>query len=480
MFINTIIDEINLKNMPEVITDFFRKNGEKKLKNLRNFYDNLLKYVSEDIRDSYLNRILKYLSSSSSNLINIIEDFKLDIYDKELQDFSKYLVDEINKYDNYKDLYESLNRKVNYIFYDKDDYLNIKESHNKEDYKTFIFLLLKHTFKTYQINIPGIVSTRLYEESITMVYDSETRKRMMSASANLGNIDASVLHACHLLKEHNLEGIDYLLKAKSKPYALWVIGFLIETNKLNKEKISKVEKELSDLFIEDDFISKIKGNKKNIILALKIYYYLYKKFYFSKSINSIGKLFIGKFIMFNESPDETIMIGKKFLNEAIKLGNVNAITNLSIYFIKHPEDSEYDSKLISKLLETSANLGDILGNYYYGKHLCNKGDKQGIEYLIYSSNLSHAASNFELAKVYESNNDYKNALEHYKKSIYLGHYDGVINLCKLYIMLSTLYDKKSYLIFAKEVLDDNYDNLSKSKKEEAIILYTDIEERKNS
>ena len=173
-------------------------------------------------------------------------------------------------------------------------------------------MLLKHTFNTYQINIPGIVSTRLYEESITMVYDSETRKRMMSASANLGNIDAAVLHACHLLKEHNLEGIDYLLKAKSKPYALWVIGFLIETNKLNKEKIWKVEKELSDLFIEDDFISKIKGNKKNIILALKIYYYLYKKFHFSKSINSIGKLFIGKFIMFNESPDETIMIGKKF------------------------------------------------------------------------------------------------------------------------------------------------------------------------
>ena len=27
--------------------------------------DNLLKYVSEDIRDSYLNRILKYLSSSN-------------------------------------------------------------------------------------------------------------------------------------------------------------------------------------------------------------------------------------------------------------------------------------------------------------------------------------------------------------------------------------------------------------------------------
>ena len=176
MFINTIVDEINLKNMPEVIIDFFRKNGEKKFNNLRNFYDNLLKYVSEDIRDSYLNRILKYLSSSNPILINIIEDFKLDVYDKELKDFSNYLVDEINKYDDYKDLYESLNRKVNYIFYDKEDYLNIKESHNVEDYKTFIFLLLKHTFYTYQINIPGIVSTRLYEEAITMIYDSETRK----------------------------------------------------------------------------------------------------------------------------------------------------------------------------------------------------------------------------------------------------------------------------------------------------------------
>ena len=135
MFINTIVDEINLKNMPEIIIEFFRNNGEKKFNNLRSFYDNLLKFVSEDIRDSYLNRILKYLSSSSPILINIIEDFKLDVYDKELQDFSNYLVEEINKYEGYKDLYESLNRKVNYIFYEKDNYLNIKESHNEENYK---------------------------------------------------------------------------------------------------------------------------------------------------------------------------------------------------------------------------------------------------------------------------------------------------------------------------------------------------------
>ena len=214
MFINTIVDEINLKNMPEIIIEFFRNNGEKKFNNLRSFYDNLLKFVSEDIRDSYLNRILKYLSSSSPILINIIEDFKLDVYDKELQDFSNYLVEEINKYEGYKDLYESLNRKVNYIFYEKDNYLNIKESHNEENYKAFIFLLLKHTFYAYQINIPGIVSTRLYEEAITMIYDSETRKRMMKASADLGNVDASVLHACHILKNHNQKGIDYLLKAK--------------------------------------------------------------------------------------------------------------------------------------------------------------------------------------------------------------------------------------------------------------------------
>lgn len=480
MFINTIVDEINLKNMPEIIIEFFRNNGEKKFNNLRSFYDNLLKFVSEDIRDSYLNRILKYLSSSSPILINIIEDFKLDVYDKELQDFSNYLVEEINKYEGYEDLYESLNRKVNYIFYEKDDFLNIKESHNVENYKKFIFLLLKHTFYTYQINIPGIVSTRLYEEAITMIYDSETRKRMMKASADLGNVDASVLHACHILKNHNQEGIDYLLKAKSKPYALWTIGFLIESNKLGKETIAKVENELSDLFIEDEFINNIDSNKKSILLAIKIYYYIYQKFYFSKSINSIGKLLIGQYVIYNNSIEDTISIGKKFLNEAIKLGNVNAITNLSIYYIKHPEDSEYDNKLISKLLETSANLGDKLGNYYYGKYLCGKGDKQGIEYLLYSSNLSHAASNYELAKIYESNNDYKNALEYYKKAIYLGHFDSVINLCKLYILLATIYDKKSYLIFAKEVLDDNYSNLSPDKQEECNILYRDIEERKNS
>ena len=30
MYINTIIDEINLKNFPEIIIEYFRKNGEKR------------------------------------------------------------------------------------------------------------------------------------------------------------------------------------------------------------------------------------------------------------------------------------------------------------------------------------------------------------------------------------------------------------------------------------------------------------------
>lgn len=480
MFINTIIDDINLKNFPEIIIDYFRKNGEKKFNNQRSFYDTLLKTVGEDIRDSYLNRILKYLSSSSPSLINILEDFNQDVYDKELLKFSEYLTEEINKYDDYKDLYESINRKINYIFYEKDEYLDIKNSHNDEDYPLFIFLVLKHTFKTYQTNIPGIVSTRLYEEAITMVYDGETRKRMMKASAELGNIDASMLHASHILKNGDQRGIDFLLKAKSKPSALWIIGFLIEKNRIKKETISKVERELQELFIEDDFINKVSSDDKNVILAIKIYYYIYQKYHFSKSINSLGKLLIQKTATYNNSMEDTISMGKKFLNEAIRLGNVNAITNLSVYYTNHPEDSDYNDKLISRLLETSANLGDVVGNYNYGKLLCKKGDKRGIDYLLYSANLSHPEANYELGKEYESDNDYKRAIEYYKKALFLGNFKSVINLCKLYILLSSLYDKKAYLMYAKELLDDNYKNLEKEEQKECDLLYTDIKERKNS
>ena len=211
MYINTIIDEINLKNFPEIIIEYFRKNGEKRFNNLRSFYDILLKSINEDVRDSYLNRILKYLSSSTPILINIIEDFKIDIYNEELLKFSEFLTEEINRFEDYESLYETINRKINYIFYEKEDYLNIKEAHNKKDYVNFIFLVLKHTFNTYQTNTPGIVSTRMYEEAMTLVYDSETRKRMMKASADLGNLDASILHACHILKNNDPEGIDYLL-----------------------------------------------------------------------------------------------------------------------------------------------------------------------------------------------------------------------------------------------------------------------------
>ena len=418
MYINTIIDEINLKNFPEIIIEYFRKNGEKRFNNLRSFYDILLKSINEDVRDSYLNRILKYLSSSTPILINIIEDFKIDIYNEELLKFSEFLTEEINRFEDYESLYETINRKINYIFYEKEDYLNIKEAHNKKDYVNFIFLVLKHTFNTYQTNTPGIVSTRMYEEAMTLVYDSETRKRMMKASADLGNLDASILHACHILKNNDPEGIDYLLKAKSKPYALWILGFLVEKKRISKESIDKIEIELKDLFVEDNFINNITSDNKNVILATKIYYYIYLKYYFSKSINSLGKLLIRQRVLFNNSIEETIIMGKRFLNEGIKLGNVNAITNLSVYYINHPEDNEYNDKLINKLLETSATLGDLEGNYYYGKMLCSKNDKRGVEYLKYASNLFHAESSYELAKVYESDNNYKEAIEYYKKAIY--------------------------------------------------------------
>ena len=473
MFINTIIDEINIKTLPEIIIEYLRKNGEKKFINLRSFYSILLENISEDVKDSYLNRILKYLSSTTPSLINIFEDLNQDIYDKELKLFVKKLVTTINKYDNNKDLYEQINSKINFIFYNEEEYLKIKESNNIKDYETFIYLVLKHTFQTYQLNLPSIVSKRLFEEAMTTEYDSERKTRMIKASADLNNIEASMLYANQILLDDPDTAIDYMLKAKSLPYVLWAIGFSIEKQRFNKESIYKIKKELEPLFIEDEFINKISSKNKHLILAVNLYYYIYLKYSFSKAINSIGKLLITKQIQYNNSEKETIEQAKLYLNKAIKLGNVNAITNLSVYYLRHPDDKEYEDILINKLLRTSAELGDLVGNYYYGKLLIDQG-KDGSKYLIYASKQNHERAQFELGKYYELHNNYNKSIEYYKNAITNGHTDSIISLSKLYLFLSNKDNKNTYKLYAKELLDNNIDKLNDEQKILAKQLYEDI------
>lgn len=474
MYRKTIIDEINIKNLPEMITDYLRKNGEKKYINLRSFYTILLDNISNDVKDSYLNRILKYLSNTTPSLINIFEDFNQGIYDKELKVYVKDLVQTINKYENNGDLYEQINSKINFIYYDVEDYLKIKESNNIKDYETFIFLVLKHTFQTYQLNLPSIVSKRLFEEAMTTEYDSERKTRMIKASADLNNIEASMLYANQILLDDPDTAIDYMLKAKSLPYVLWSIGFSIEKQRFSKESIYKIKKELEPLFEKDEFIEKLSSDNKHLLLAVNLYYHIYLKYGFSKAINSIGKLLITRQIKYNNSEKESIEQAKIYLNKAIKLGNVNAITNLSVYYLRHPEDKEYEDLLINKLLRTSAELGDVVGNYYYGILLTQQG-KDGSKYFHYSSELNHERAHYELGKYYELHNDYNKSIEYYKKSITCGYTDAIISLSKLYIFLSNKNNKNTYKLYAKELLDNNIDKLNEEQKKLANRLYEDID-----
>ena len=476
-----LIDKINIKDLPEEISHFFKKNSVKEYNNLRIFYTRLLEEVSEDVKLSYLNRVLKYLSSDSSSVINIIEDFNEGVYDSELKLFCKKLVSKINKYNGYLELYETLNKQVISVFFDKDDYLLAKNSHNEEDYELFLFILIKHMFKCYQTNIPGIVCKRFYEEALTLAYNTKHRSLMLKSSADLGNADAAILYADYMYDKDIDEAMMYFYKAKSKVPALWEIGFALEHNMLKKETVQFLLKEMPEYFLSDELIEKIsvsefgknKTDEKTLLLAVKIYSYIVKKHEFTKAINSIGKLLIFDYILYDNSREKSVKIAKDYLKRAIKLGNLNAMTNLSVYFTNNPDDSEYDYELMKRLFRFSADLGDVEACYYYGKILLDEEkDKQALTYLKYAEERNEKNACFILGKYYELNQDYKEAIKCYQKALSKRYYDAAYSLALLYFKLNELYDDFDieYKEIAKELLNDNIDKLSDDIKVKAKSL----------
>ena len=448
MDISTIIDKINIKNLPEIITSYLHEYSIKELTNLRSFYSRLLEFINEDVKNSYLNRILKYLSSDTTSVINIIEDFNDNIYNKELLSFSKYLVDIINNTENAQSLYEKLNRNVNFIFFENNkQYCEVKTYHNNKEYDKFIYSLLKHSFKLYQINLPGIVGKRLLDEALTLNYNTEHRKRVIQASAELGNELAINLHACHIYSEDRDGAVRFLLKNKNNASELWQIAFELEYNTLSKETIQLIKNELDFILEEDEFINKIKVTKKGkeklydmtLLYAYKIYYYIANKYGFSKAYNSLGKLMIFDYISYDSDRNKTIYYAKHYLNKAIKMGNFNSATNLSIYYYYNTYDDEFDFITMKKLFKVSALLGDIEANCYYGKILIDEGKfKEGVNYLIYAAEHNNGLACAELAKYYELNCKYELAIENYKKAIINNMYDAAYNLALLYLNLNAV------------------------------------------
>lgn len=452
--INTIVDKINMKDLPVIITAYLHDNSIKEFNNLRAFYARLLEYINEEVKVSYLNRILKYLSTDVYSVINIIEDFNDGVYDNELMLFSKYLVDKINSTRDYSKLYEHINRQINFIFFDNsEEYCRAKTYHNDKKYDEFIFNLLKHTFKNYQINMPGIVAKRLLTEAMTLKFNSEHRNRMIQASAELGNDLAINLHASHVYLKDKDASTRILLTGKITEVSLWEIAFQLENNFVSKDTVQLVKNKLGDILENDDFLDKISVTSygksirydMNLLYAFKIYYYVANKFNFTKAYNSLGKLMIFDFVIYDNNRDKTIKIAKNYLKKAIQMGNINSATNLSVYYYNNQNDMEYNRETTKKLFGVSSILGDIISNYYYGKILIDEGNfEEGVVYLKYAADSNNGPACFELGKYYELKGKIDLAVDNYKQAILNGYYDAAYYMALLYINMNSVIKNECF------------------------------------
>lgn len=478
--IANIVDLINIKNFPELISDYLHANGRTKYSNLRKFYSSLLDYFGEDIKASYLNRILKYLSSDKESDIYLIDDINEGIYDKELKEFTKDLVKEINKNEDYSNIYESINRKINFMFFDSDEeYCEIKEYHNKKEYEKFIFSLLKHAFSRYKKTLPAIMGSSLFTQSQTMNYKSSGRIRFLNASSLLGNDDATINLYCTLFPSDYNIATKILTRSKDNEKVLWSIAFNLENNYLNKEIIQLIRDRYKYVFNEtDDFISKIsvteKGKKKfydvTMLLGYQMHYYCYKKYNFTKSGNSLGKLLIFDIVSYDNDRQKSIELGKQFLNKEIKYGNINAITNMAVHLYWNPDDPDYDYKKIKKWFETSASFGDLEGNYYYGKMLFEEAQyEKAYKHLIYAAERNERYALALLGEYHRLKDEYDEAIKYYKKAIVCKNYDAAYQLATLYLEMKSDDEEEQalYKNMANDYLEKYYELLSDPIKEKA-------------
>ena len=219
-------DCINLKKFSETISDYLHNNGQKKICNVRRYFSTLLGCINENVKESYLNRILKYLSSSTAQSIAIIDDFNDGIYDKNLMKFANILSTELQKTEDFNIFIKKLDDIIIVPYLSIEEYNNLKECLNNKDYDNYLFILIKHTFKTYKISLPNISSQRMLEEALTIYFDTEFQKRLISESAKLGNHQAIILFG-NLNYSNPQVSLNYYLKAKKNKIALWEIGYML-------------------------------------------------------------------------------------------------------------------------------------------------------------------------------------------------------------------------------------------------------------
>ena len=490
---NILIDNINIKTLPELIIAYLKKyNINSNLNSVRNFYNLILSDISVDIRDSYLNKIQKYLSYNEACQILIFDDINDRIYDNQLKDSCKKIIEEIEKADHSTELYNSLLSKCYFIHFDDDELNNINNAFNNKDYNNLMFYLFKHAIKNYKISTPKILTKRIYDDAMTLSKDITIRKKLFKISADLGNSDACLQYAISIYNEDRSERFFYLLKSKDLDVSLWMLSYIIEKFAITKQQLEQAKIELKDIinFSNDyDDCKNIKAYKTRnnfemdcLITAFKIDFYLAHKKNFSKGYNSIGKLLINNVITYTDKNNKadlnkTNLKGVDYLKRSVALSNLHAMDNLAIYYKKNNINSDY----IKPLLLIGAENEDLISCVELSKVLMeeNKLD-EAINYLKYASKQKSAYAQHNLAKTYERKFDFDNARYWYQEAIKNGSKHSVINLAKLYFkeyIGNEEYKKKSYLIYAIDLLNDYLDIFDEEDKKTAkdlIKKYSDI------
>lgn len=482
--ISNIIDLINIKNLPEMICEYLHSKDDKTYSNLRKFYSKMLDYFGEDIKNSYLNRILKYLSSNTPSDIYFIDDINEGIFDKELKEFCDDLVEVINKYDDCSNLYEQLNRKINFIFYentDKDHYKNLKRLNNDSKYEPFVFGLFKHAFRNYKTSLPGIAGKEIYEITKTLDIDSSCYIRCLYAASSIGNDDATIQLYNAISKDDINIATSFLLKTKENPISLWMIAYNLEENRLNKEMIQAIKVKYKYIFdISDDFIDSIDITEKTkstfrevpMMMAYKMYYYCYQKYSYTKAGNSLGKLLIIDNVIYKNNRKKSIELAKEYLKREMQRGNFHAVNNMAIYNYNNPDESIYDERELKTMLSIGATFGSVGGNYYLGKLLYQEGKyEEAIEYLNYAASENDGKSYILLGNYYELKDDKNKAIECYKKAIVNHSYDGAYYLALLYYNYNKEEDNKLFKELSKDYINKYYELFSEEIRKKADLLY---------
>lgn len=460
MNIQLIQDLINLKDLLDYIASFSSKHlSDCELNDKKKILMLILKHVSAPETNSavttYLKKIQKYLSADKPANIQIIDDINAGVWDKELKAATDKIYSLTYTSSEASSLYTSLFERCSPLHFSEDEFSSVSEAFNNKRYDDMLFLLFKHAFKKYKINLPVILAKRIYDEALTLSLKSDMRANLFREAADLGNKYAAVEYGECIYDKDIEEATEYFIKGLPLQPAYWELGFILENNMLSEKKTKELATQdfyknvCAPFYAESTKSFRLQINSpdedkaESLRMAFVIYFYLAhdQKCGFSKAFNSLGKLMINDRVTIaaksdDFSKEETRKQGLKYLRKAMDLGNTNAMVNSACFYYKQNKAGLYTDKkdTIVPMLEVAASLGEIDANVTLGNIFLENGDiNSAREHLNFAHSKGRALATYKLGEICETNGDYISALSHYKTAMEKGISDAAYN----YVLLAS-------------------------------------------